>query len=227
MAAAAKQITPVTLEPGGTSPFVVFSDADLDKAVEAAAGGIFYNSGQSCDACSRILVQENIHDEFVDRFVAAAESYVLGDPLDEKTTMGPLAFEDQYEKVTKYIELGSEEGATLETGGKSPVNSELADGWYVEPTVFTDVDNDMRIAQEEIFGPVETIISFSDYEEAIELANDVDYGLAAGIATENTSLAHRAAADIDAGSVWVNQYGSTVPGQPFGGTNAPESVVSR
>lgn len=217
MEAAAGNVTPVTLELGGKSPFVVFPDADLDTAVEAASGGIYYNSGQSCDACSRVLVHEDVHDEFVDRFVDAAESYELGDPLTEDTTMGPLAFGAQYQKVRRYVDVGVQEGATLLTGGQPPENSDLESGWFIQPAVFDDVENDMRIAQEEIFGPVQTINTFESYEEAIELANDVEFGLAAGIATENTSLAHRAAADIEAGSVWVNQYGRTVPGAPFGG----------
>jgi aldehyde dehydrogenase (NAD+) len=217
MRTAADAITPVTLELGGKSPFLVFPDADLDAAVETVAGGIFYNTGQSCDAPSRVLVHEDVHDEFVDRFVEAAESHAIGDPLVEETTMGPLASQAQYEKVTDYVDAGLDEGATLVAGGDRPAGDELEDGWFVEPTVFDDVDNEMRIAREEIFGPVETINTFSEYEEAISIANDTPYGLAAGVATENTDLAHRAAADLEAGSVWVNTYGSTVTGGPFGG----------
>ena len=216
MESAASNITPVTLELGGKSPFVVFPDADLEKAVETVAGGIFYNTGQSCDAPSRVLVHEDVHEEFVDRLVEAAESYEIGDPLVEGTTLGPLASQAQHEKVTGYVETGQDEGATLVAGGDQP-GGDLEDGWFVEPTVFDDVDNDMRIAREEIFGPVETINTFATYEEAIEIANDTEFGLAAGIATEDTDLAHRAAADLEAGSVWVNTYGSTVTGGPFGG----------
>jgi aldehyde dehydrogenase (NAD+) len=218
MSAAAENITPVTLELGGKSPFVVFPDADVEQAAETVAGSITYNTGQSCDACSRAVVHEDVLDEFVDHLVAEMESHTIGDPLTEETTLGPLVSAAQYEKVTSYVDLGQEEGATLATGGDDPVDGDLADGWYVEPAVFVDADNDMRIAQEEIFGPVETVVSFSTYEEAIELANDVEYGLAAGVATTDASLAHRAAADIDAGSVWVNKYyGRTVTGSPFGG----------
>jgi aldehyde dehydrogenase (NAD+) len=218
MASAASNITPVTLELGGKSPFVVFPDADLEQAAETVAGSITYNTGQSCDACSRAIVHEDVRDEFVDHLVEEMESHTIGDPLSEGTTFGPLVSEAQYEKVTSYLELGVEEGASLATGGESFEAEGLEDGWYVEPTVFVDADNDMRIAQEEIFGPVETVVTFGDYEEAIELANDVEFGLAAGVATENGSLAHRAAADIDAGSVWVNKfYGRTVTGSPFGG----------
>ncbi|KAB1190554.1 aldehyde dehydrogenase family protein [Haloferax sp. MBLA0076] len=218
MSAAAENITPVTLELGGKSPFVVFPDADVEQAAETVAGSITYNTGQSCDACSRAIVHEDVRDEFVEHLVEEVESHTIGDPLSEETTFGPLVSEAQYEKVNSYLELGVEEGATLATGGNTIDDDSLEDGWYVEPAVFVDADNDMRIAQEEIFGPVETVITFETYEEAIELANDVEFGLAAGVATENGSLAHRAASDIDAGSIWVNKYyGRTVTGSPFGG----------
>jgi aldehyde dehydrogenase (NAD+) len=131
--------------------------------------------------------------------------------------MGPLASADQYEKVTEYIDLGKESDARLVTGGDSPENPQTADGWFVEPTIFADVDNDSRLAQEEIFGPVASVIEFTDYEDAISTANDIQYGLAAGVATSDLSVAHNAAADIEAGTVWVNQYGRLVPGTPFGG----------
>jgi aldehyde dehydrogenase (NAD+) len=213
---AADTITPVTLELGGKSPFVVFPDADLEKAVDAVATGIFYATGEICDAFSRALVHEDVIEEFTDRFVEKAESYVIGDPLDEGTTLGPLTSRDQYETVTEYIEIGKTE-ATLLTGGRPPDGEGLENGWYVEPTVFGGVDNDSRIAQEEIFGPVQTIIEFSTYEEAIELANDTKFGLAAGVGTERTDLAHHAAADIDAGLVYVNEYGPIRPEAPYGG----------
>jgi aldehyde dehydrogenase (NAD+) len=217
MEAAAEQITPVTLELGGKSPFLVFPDADLEEAVSIAAEGIFYNTGQSCDAFSRTLVHEAINDEFVDQFVEAAADHHVGDPLQDGTTMGPLASEQQYQKFTKYVDLGTDEGATLAYGGEASTSEGCQDGWFVEPTIFTDVDNDMRIAQEEIFGPVASIVSFSDYSEAISIANDVDHGLVAGIATDDLSLAHRAAAEIEAGTVWINQASRIVPGTPFGG----------
>ncbi|NUB93499.1 aldehyde dehydrogenase [Haloterrigena sp. SYSU A121-1] len=217
MQAAAENVAPVTLELGGKSPFIVFPDADLEKAVSAVADGIFYSTGEICDAFSRALVHESVHEEFVDRFVEKAESYTLGDPLDEETTMGPLTTESQYETVTGYIDAGESDGATLLTGGGSPDDSDLRDGWFVEPTVFDDVENDMRIAREEIFGPVQTINTFSSYDEAIELANDTEFGLAAGIATERTSVVHNAAADIEAGLVYVNEYGPILPQAPYGG----------
>lgn len=217
MQAAASNITPVTLELGGKSPMIVFPDADLDTAAEAAADGIFYNTGQCCDAASRIIIHEDVKEEFTDKFLEAAEGYTVGDPLEDGTLMGPLAHEDQFEKVTSYMDLGEEQGATVLTGGGEPDDPELDDGWFVEPTVFDNVENDMRIAQEEIFGPVECLLTFSDYEEAIEIANDIDYGLAGYVITENASLAHRAASDIEAGLIAVNKYPGDDLGVPFGG----------
>ncbi|WP_049898201.1 aldehyde dehydrogenase family protein [Halococcus agarilyticus] len=215
MGAAAEHITPVTLELGGKSPFVVFPDADLEATAATAAEGILYNAGQSCDALSRTLVHEAVHDEFLERFVSAAAEWTVGDPLAEDTTIGPLASEQQLETVHEYIELGRESDAELVTGGDSSDGADV--GWFVEPTVFDGVANDSRLAQEEIFGPVASVVSFGSYDEAIELANDVDYGLAAAIATEDLSLAHRAAADIEAGTVWVNDYARFSPGLAFGG----------
>ena len=217
MRAAAGRIAPVTLELGGKSPLVVFPDADLETAVDAAADGVYYSSGEICDALSRVLVHEEIHDEFVDQFVERSREYVLGDPLEESTTMGPLTTAEQFETVVEYIETGKSEGASLEVGGGQPDDPSLGDGHYVEPTAFADVDNGMRIAREEIFGPVQTVQSFETYEEAIELANDTEYGLAAGIATESTDRVHAAAADVDAGVVYVNGYGPIRPEGPYGG----------
>lgn len=217
MQAAAERIAPVTLELGGKSPFIVFPDADIDTAVEAVADGIYYSTGEICDALSRAMVHEDIYEGFVEKFVQNVESYVLGDPLDEATTMGPLTSAEQFETVTDYIKTGREEGATLVTGGEQPADPALADGHYIEPAVFTDVDNEMRIAREEIFGPVQTIQSFESYDEAIELANDTKFGLAAGIATESNDLAHRTAADLEAGIIYINAYGPIRPEGPYGG----------
>lgn len=217
MKAAAETITPVTLELGGKSPMIVFPDANLERAAQAAADGIFYNTGQACDAASRLIIHEDVKEEFTAEFLDAASEYTVGDPLEEGTTMGPLAHEDQYEKVTDYMAIGADDGATVRTGAGIPDDPELEDGWFVEPTVFDDVDNDMRIAQEEIFGPVECLITFSDYDEAIEIANDIDYGLAGYVITENVSLAHRAASDIEAGLIAVNKYPGDDLGVPFGG----------
>lgn len=216
MRSAADDVTPVTLELGGKSPFIVFPDADLDTVVEAVASGIFYATGEICDAFARAIVHEDIHEEFTERFIERAESYEIGDPLDEATTLGPLTSESQYDQVTEYIEIGKEE-ATLLTGGSPPAAKSLSDGWFIEPTVFGDVENDMQIAQEEIFGPVETIIPFSTYEEAIEIANDTRFGLAAGIGTERTDIVHTAAKDIESGLIYVNEYGPILPEAPYGG----------
>lgn len=217
MQTTAKRIAPVTLELGGKSPIIVFPDADIDTAVAAVADGVYYSTGEICDALSRALVHTDIYDGFVEELVRKAESYVLGDPLDEATTMGPLTNIEQFETVADYIEIGCEEGATLITGGDRPSNPALADGHYIEPAVFTDVDNEMRIASEEIFGPVQTIQSFESYNEAIELANATEFGLAAGIVTESSDIVHSAAADLEAGVVYVNAYGPIRPDGPYGG----------
>ncbi|MFB6353302.1 MAG: aldehyde dehydrogenase [Halobacteriales archaeon] len=217
MRAAAGHVAPVTLELGGKSPFVVFPDADLDTVIEGLAAGIFYATGQICDALSRAIVHEDVVDAFTERFVAAAEDYTVGDPLAPGTDLGPLTTADQYETVTRYVEIGRQEGATLLTGGDPPEDPGLADGWFVTPTVFGDVDREMRIVNEEIFGPVQTIDSFASYEEAIETANDTEFGLAAGIGTERTDRVHRTAADLDAGVIYVNDYGPILPDAPYGG----------
>lgn len=215
MKAAAENINPVTLELGGKSPFIVFPDADLDKVISPLGEGIFYSTGEVCEAASRAIVHEDIVDEFTERFVEEAESYTVGDPLEEESTMGPLTNKEQFESMKEYCDIGQQEGATLLTGGE-PAETDL-DGWFWKPTVFTDVENDMRIAQEEIFGPVQTILTFNSYSEAIQMANDTQYGLAAGVGTENTSIVQNAIKDLDAGSVWINGYGPILPETPFGG----------
>lgn len=217
MRAAAAQIAPVTLELGGKSPLVVFPDADLETAVDAAAAGIYYSTGEICDALSRAIVHEDVHNEFFDRLIDRAQSYTLGDPLDEDTTLGPLTNGDQFETVSDYVPIGRDEGATLATGGHPPSDPALVDGYYIELAVFTDVDNEMRIAQEEIFGSVQTVQSFQTYDGAITVANDTEFGLAGGVVTESTNLAHRAAADIDAGIIYINAYGPIRPEGPYGG----------
>jgi aldehyde dehydrogenase (NAD+) len=216
MHAAAGRVAPVTLELGGKSPFIVFPDANLKKVVQAVADGIFYSTGEICDAFSRAIVHESIADEFTERFVEKAEAHVLGDPLSEQTTMGPLTSQSQFETVTDYIETGKAE-AELLCGGGTPENPELSDGFYVQPTVFQGVTNEMTIGHEEVFGPVQTIMTFEEYDEAIELANDTQFGLASGIGTERTSLVHQAADDLDAGLVYVNEYGPILPDAPYGG----------
>lgn len=217
MRTAADTVTPVTLELGGKNPFIVFPDADIEEAAANAATGGMYNAGQSCDSATRILVHEDVKAEFVEAYLEEIAGWEPGDPLEEGTTMGPLAYEGHRKSVDDYVEVGRNEGATVIRGGENVEGDEYADGAFYHPTVFDDVDPDMRIAQEEVFGPVQFLLTFSDYEEAIEIANDVEYGLTAGIATANPSVAHRAAADVEAGSIWINQYFGTVPGTPFGG----------
>lgn len=214
---AANRAAPVTLELGGKSPFIVFPDADIDVAVEAVAGVMYYNTGQSCDASSRVFVHEDIEEEFMDAFVERTAEEVVGDPLKEGTTMGPLASEAQFEKVTSYLDSAKEAGVSMPAGGDIPQSDECEHGWFVNPTIFADATNDMQIAQEEIFGPYETVITWSEYDEMIRQANDTEYGLAAGIATEDLSLAHKTAEKLEAGNIWVNKYATLPPGVPFGG----------
>lgn len=217
MRTAADTVTPVTLELGGKNPFIVFPDADIEEAAANAATGGMYNAGQSCDSATRILVHEDVKTEFVDAYLDEIAGWEPGDPLEEGTTMGPLAYEGHRQSVDDYVDVGRNEGATVLHGGEGPEGDEYADGAFYQPTVFDDVDPEMRIAQEEVFGPVQFLMTFSEYDKAIEIANDVEYGLTAGIATTDPSVAHRAAADVEAGSIWINQYFGTVPGTPFGG----------
>lgn len=217
MRTAADTVTPVTLELGGKNPFIVFPDADVEEAAATAVTGGMYNAGQSCDSATRLLVHEDVKEEFVDAYLEEIAGWEPGDPLVEGTTMGPLAYEGHRESVDDYVDVGRNEGATVLHGGGPVDEDPYADGAYYRPTVFDDVDPEMRIAQEEVFGPVQFITTFGSYEEAIEIANDVKYGLTAGISTTNPSVAHRAAADVEAGSIWINQYFGTVPGTPFGG----------
>ncbi|MFB6354185.1 MAG: aldehyde dehydrogenase [Halobacteriales archaeon] len=212
MTAAAADITPVTLELGGKNPAIVMPDADLDAAVTHIERGIFTNAGQVCAAADRAIVHESVYDDFVDRIVERAEAYELG-PGEEDPDMGPLNHEAHFESVLEYIALGREEGATLETGGE-PLDRP---GYFVEPTVFSDVENDMRIAQEEIFGPVLVVIPFADREEAVAIANDIDLGLTGGVFSRDVSTALRTARELEAGSVYVNQWFGGNAGVPFGG----------
>ncbi|MDR9432140.1 MAG: aldehyde dehydrogenase family protein [Natronomonas sp.] len=215
MERAARNVTGVTLELGGKGANLVFPDADLDAAASGVHYGIFMNAGQMCWAGSRLLVHESIHDEFVDRIADRATSTPLGSGIDDDGRMGPLVSESQRAEVLEYIETGKAEGATLVTGGRVPENRET--GYFVEPTIFTDVDNNMTIAREEIFGPVLSVIEFVDRAEAIEIANDSPYGLMAGIWTTDLGTAHKAAESLDYGMISVNEYPVTQPQTPFGG----------
>ncbi len=215
-----------SMELGGKSPFVIFEDADLDRALDAAVFMIFSNNGERCTAGSRILVQQSIYNAFVDRFTARAKRITVGDPLDESTIVGPMISTAHLAKVRSYIELGPKEGASLVCGGldRPSYAPELPErvrrGNYVWPTVFANVDNRMRIAQEEIFGPVACLIPFKDEAHAIELANDIQYGLSSYVWTENLGRAHRVAAAIEAGMCFVNSQNVRDLRQPFGGTKA-------
>ena len=215
-----------SMELGGKSPFVVFDDADLDRALDAAVFMIFSNNGERCTAGSRILVQQGIYADFVSRFAERAKKITVGDPRDEKTTIGPMISPNHLAKVRGYIELGPKEGATLLCGGLDrpgyapELPARVARGNYVWPTVFADVDNRMKIAQEEIFGPVACLIPFSDEADAIQKANDIEYGLSSYVWSENIGRAHRVAAAIEAGMCFVNSQNVRDLRQPFGGTKA-------
>jgi 5-carboxymethyl-2-hydroxymuconic-semialdehyde dehydrogenase len=211
-----------SMELGGKSPFVVFEDADFERALDAAVFMIFSNNGERCTAGSRILVQESLYPKFVERFVARAKNIPVGDPLDEKTIVGPMISPAHLAKVRGYIELGQKEGATLLCGGLElpALPQRVRQGNYVVPTVFADVDNRMKIAQDEIFGPVACLIPFEGEEDAIRIANDIAYGLSSYVFTENVGRAHRVAAAIEAGMCFVNSQNVRDLRQPFGGTKA-------
>ena len=211
-----------SMELGGKSPFVIFDDADVDRALDAAIFMIFSNNGERCTAGSRILVQKNLYPTFVDRFVARAKRLKVGDSMDESTIIGPMISAAHLAKVRSYIELGPKEGASLLCGGLGTpeLPERVKRGNYVLPTVFADVDNRMRIAQEEIFGPVACLIPFNDEADAIRLANDIAYGLSSYVWTENLARAHRVAAAIEAGMCFVNSQNVRDLRQPFGGTKA-------
>jgi 5-carboxymethyl-2-hydroxymuconic-semialdehyde dehydrogenase len=212
-----------SMELGGKSPFVIFDDADLDRALDAAVFMIFSNNGERCTAGSRILVQQSIYADFAAKFAERAKRITVGDPLDEKTIVGPMISQAHLAKVRSYIELGPKEGATLLCGGlEAPSNlpDRVKKGNYVVPTVFADVDNRMKIAQDEIFGPVACLIPFKDEADAIRLANDIQYGLSSYVWTENIGKAHRVAAAVEAGMCFVNSQNVRDLRQPFGGTKA-------
>jgi len=217
MAGAASHVADVTLELGGKSPQIVFPEADLDAALEGVLMGIFYNEGQQCSAGSRLFLHEDNYDEFMQKLVERAKAINIADPQDPTSQMGSLVSKEQQKRVLDYCELAVKEGAEILCGGKKPEKPELQNGCFVEPTIFGNVDNSMRIAQEEIFGPALCVIKWNDEKEMIRQANDVEFGLCAGVWTQNITKAHRTAKQLEAGYIWINQYDVFAYGAPFGG----------
>jgi len=215
--ASAGNIKRLSLELGGKSPDIVLADADLDKAVPGASMAVFANAGQICTAGSRLFVERKIYDEFVGRVAEFANNLKVGNGLDPDVDMGPLVSKAQFDSVSKFFDWGNEDGARLVTGGKSVAQGNLAAGHFVAPTLFADVDNNMRVAREEIFGPVISAIPFDDLDDVVRMANDTPYGLGSGVWTTNLGKAHTLAKSIRAGMVWVNTYNMVDPAMPFGG----------
>lgn len=214
---AADNITPVLLELGGKNAFIVFEDADLDQAVRDALEGGYFNQGEACTASSRVLVQSAVYDRFVEQLAAGVQKLKVGDGADPETHVGPLVTAAQQKRVEEYIEIGRREGARLVAEAPLPTDPRLAGGFYVAPTLFADVTRDMRIAQDEIFGPVVTIIKFDTEDEAVEIANESEYGLVAGVYTGAMARGLRVSRRIDAGVVFINNYYRMFLGTPFGG----------
>jgi len=213
----ARKLIPVTLELGGKSPNIVFEDADLEAAVMGAISGIFAATGQTCIAGSRLLVQRSIHDDFVKRLVEVAKTAKIGDPMSMDTHVGPVTTPPQFQKVMDYLEIAKKEGAKCILGGGAYTGEGAKGRQFVEPTIFTGVSNDMRIAQEEVFGPVLSVIPFDDEEDAVAIGNDINFGLAAGVWTSDIGRAIRMSERLRAGTVWVNTYRVVSYMTPFGG----------
>ncbi|SRR5579885_841105 len=216
--AAADNLTKVSLELGGKAPNIIFADADMEQAVNGAMMGIFFNQGQVCCAGSRIFLHEEVKDEFLDRFKEKANKIKVGDPTDKTTQMGPQVSEEQLNRIKSYVDIAREEGANVLAGGCPPqLEGEFQKGYFFQPTIFSDVQNSMRVAQEEIFGPVVSVITFKDESDLIRQANEIIYGLSAGIWTRDITRAHRFAREVKAGVVWINTYNMMNAASPFGG----------
>ncbi len=215
--AAAQDFKRVTLELGGKSANIVFDDANIDNAIDGAISGIFAATGQTCIAGSRLLLQRSIHDEFLDRLLDKVRDTKFGDPMDPDTQVGPVTTKTQYDTILRYIDIAQKEGARCVLGGNPAAQPDGINGYFVEPTIFADVTPDMRIAQEEVFGPVLAVIPFEDEDEAIAIANNVNYGLAAGVWTNDLTRSLNMADKLQAGTIWVNTYRSTSYTTPFGG----------
>jgi acyl-CoA reductase-like NAD-dependent aldehyde dehydrogenase len=215
---ASENLTPVSLELGGKSPNVIFSDANLDQAVQGAMMGIVFNQGQMCTAGSRLFVQKEIRDEVVSRLSEQVGRIRIGDPMEKSTQMGPQISEEQLNRIKSYVDIARAEGASVVAGGAPPsLQSPLNKGYFYQPTIINDVQNSMKVAQEEIFGPVLSVIPFETEEQLIKEANDTIYGLSAAIWTKDIQRAHRFAKEIKAGVVWINTYNAFSPSSPFGG----------
>ncbi|GAA6623200.1 aldehyde dehydrogenase family protein [Scytonema sp. NUACC26] len=206
----------LTMELGGKSANIIFADADLDAAAETAYYGMFYNKGEICYAGSRMLIERSVYNEVLERVVEWAKRTKVGEPLDPDSQMGPIANQSEYNNVLRYMDIGKQDGARLVAGGKA-VDIGTGKGYFVEPTVFADVNSDMTIAREETFGPILSVIPFDDFEDAIRIANNNQYGLVSGVHTLDIKKAHRAATRLKAGTVWVNTWGHFDPSSPFGG----------
>lgn len=214
---AAENVTDITLELGGKSPIVIFPDVDVAKATQLISAAIFYNTGECCEAGSRLFVHEDVADGLLGALVDGIDAMTIGDPLLEETDLGPKVSTEQVDRTLEYLDAAREAGGEFLVGGDRPDDAALSDGCYVEPTLIEGLDHDHVAVQEEIFGPVLEVFRWDDYETMMELANDVDYGLAGGVITDDITQANRAARDIQAGYIWINSYHDLAPGLPFGG----------